>query len=238
MAWVIPGRIASVKFRGSLVSAALLLIAGCVYFAKHTPQGACNDDRNSPIRNFCVVTERVLWRGERPSRADARWLVEHRVGTIVDLDVLLDDHGAFDQLTFGSSTPQSIDYFHLPDFEPLHIVNWSLLDAHVAQFAAIVSDAPKPVYVHCIDGIDRTGVMVAAYRVLIEGMSRENAIAEMARFRSPYFRFDRNYIRSLQGDRRAEVMRKVHEAKSRVKPRARITCAGEKCMYRHADGAA
>lgn len=215
----------------TLACGLLLLIGACVYFSKHTPEGACADNLNSPIRNFCVVTPQVLWRGERPNRADATWLVEHHVGTIVNLEVVRDDHSAFNEATFAPDSPQSVDYFHLPDFEPLHIVNWSLLDTHVAQFLAIVSDARKPVYVHCIDGIDRTSTMVAAYRVLIEGTSGEDAIAEMARFRSPYLRFDRKYISSLQGDRRTEIMQKMLEWKSRLKPSARIMCIGEKCAY-------
>jgi protein-tyrosine phosphatase len=157
--------------------------------------------------------------------------VEHHVGTIVNLEVVLDDHSAFNEATFAPDSTQSVDYFHLPDFEPLHLVNWSLLDTHVAQFLAIVSDARKPVYVHCIDGIDRTSTMVAAYRVLIEGTSPEDAIVEMARFRSPYLQFDRKYISSLQGDRRTEIMRKALEWKSRLKPSARIICIGEKCTY-------
>jgi len=219
-----------------LVPGLLLLISGCVYFAQHTVQGACASSLNSPIRNFCVVTSQVLWRGERPNEADATWLVEHRVGTIVNLEEIQDDHAAFDAATPARDFTHSINYYHLPDFEPLHMINWSLLDNHVARFLAIVSEAPKPVYVHCMDGIDRTGVMIAAYRVLIEGVSREEANAEMARFRSPWLRVDAKYISDLQGDRRAEIMRKMVEWKSRLKASARIVCTHGKCTYSTIDG--
>jgi hypothetical protein len=64
----------------TLVYGLVLLICGCVYFAQHTVQGACASSLDSPIRNFCVVTPQVLWRGERPNKTDATWLVEHRVG--------------------------------------------------------------------------------------------------------------------------------------------------------------
>jgi protein tyrosine/serine phosphatase len=209
----------------------VMLISGCVYFSKHTVEGACSSDLDSPIRNFCVVTPGVLWRGERPNHADATWLVERRVGTVVDLQVILNDHTAFDEVALSPDFAHSVDYFHLPDFEPLHIVNWSLLDSHVAQFLAIISEAPKPVYVHCLDGIDRTNALVGAYRVLIEGASREEAIAEMARFHSPYSRFDAKYISALDGDRRADIMRKMADWKSRLKASARIVCLHGKCTY-------
>ena len=37
-------------------------------------------------------------------------------------------------------------------------------------------------YFHCRAGVDRTGVLAAAYRVLIEGASREQAIARWPAF--------------------------------------------------------
>jgi hypothetical protein len=214
-----------------LVYGLVLLISGCIYFAQHTVQGACASSLDSPIRNFCVVTSQVLWRGERPNKADATWLVEHRVGTIVNLEEIQDDHAPFDAAAATPDFTHSIDYYQLPDFEPLHMISWSLLDTHVAHFLAIVSEAPKPVYVHCMDGIDRTGVVIAAYRVLIEGSSGEEANAEMARFHSPWLRVDAKYIRDLQGDRRAEIMRKMAEWKSRLKASARIVCTRGKCTY-------
>jgi protein-tyrosine phosphatase len=219
-----------------LVYGLVPLISGCVYFAQHTAQGACASSLDSPIRNFCVVTSQVLWRGERPNKTDATWLVEHRVGTIVNLQEIQNDHDAFDAAAATPDLTLSIDYFHLPDFEPLHMINWSFLDTHVARFLAIVSEAPRPVYVHCMDGIDRTGVLIAAYRVLIEGSSREDAIAEMARFRSPWLRVDAKYVRSLQGDRRAEIMRKMAEWKSKLKTSARIVCMRGKCTYSTING--
>ena len=164
--------------------------------------------------------------------------MEHRVGTIVNLEEIQDDHAAFDAADTASDFTHSMDYYHLPDFEPLHMISWSLLDTHVARFLAIVSEAPKPVYVHCMDGIDRTSVMIAAYRVLIEGSSREEATAEMARFRSPWLHVDAKYISDLQGDHLTEIMRTMAAWKSRLKASAKIVCMRGKCTYSTINGAA
>jgi protein tyrosine/serine phosphatase len=48
------------------------------------------------------------------------------------------------------------------------------LVATLRQFRA----APKPVVVHCWHGSDRTGVFVAAYRIVFDGWTREAAIDE------------------------------------------------------------
>jgi protein tyrosine/serine phosphatase len=215
----------------ALACVLVLSVSGCVYFSSHTVKGACSNDLDSPIRNFCVVAPQVLWRGEKPNGKDAAWLVDHHVGTVVNLEVFFNDHRAFDEAAADPDSSRRVDYFHLPDFEPVHIINWSLLDDHVAEFLAIVSEAPKPVYVHCLDGIDRTNALVAAYRVLIEGDSREKAIEEMARFHSPYHRFDARYISGLEGDRRVQIMHKVSKWRSRLKPSAQIACSGGKCLY-------
>jgi rhodanese/phosphatase family protein len=206
-----------------------LLLSGCAYFAKHTAQGACRNDLGAPIRNFCAETP-TLWRGERPNRSDASWLLGHGVGTVVNVEVFLSDRSAFDHAEPPSGSLE-VQYFHVPDFEPVHLINWSLLDDHVAHFIAIVERAPKPIYVHCLDGLDRTGVLIAAYRVLMEGVDPEVAISDIARYGTPWVRVDARYIRSLQGERRAEILRKITAWESHLEPNARIGCNAGMCHY-------
>jgi len=212
---------------------ALCCLGGCVYFAKHTSEGACRDNLGSPIRNFCVEAPSV-WRGERPSRDDASWLLHHGVRTVVNLEVFISDRVAFDHARAPPGA-RPVQYYHVPDFEPVHLVNWSLLDSHVAQFIAIVKRAPKPVYVHCMDGLDRTGVLIAAYRVLVEDVDSESAIAEVRRYGTPWIRVDAAYIRSLSGERRDAILHLAGEREARLKPTALISCNEGTCRYSRAD---
>lgn len=205
-------------------------LAGCVYFSKHTAQGACADSLDAPIRNFCVVKSGALWRGERPTRADAAWLLAHGVGSVVNLEVVLNDRRAFVGAAAGAHATATVDYYHVPDFEPLHAVNTSLLDEHTAHFLAIMQTARKPVYVHCLDGIDRTGVVIAAYRVLTEGSSEAEAMAEMGRFGSPWVRVDARYLHGLLRERRDGLLRRVAELRSKVRPGMRIICHSGNCV--------
>lgn len=45
--------------------------------------------------------------------------------------------------------------------------------------AVLTSPLKTPVYVHCLHGVDRTGFVCAAYRVLVQNWPVENAVAEM-----------------------------------------------------------
>jgi protein tyrosine/serine phosphatase len=60
-------------------------------------------------------------------------------------------------------------------FNPFHPV-----DDDVIKFLRIVTDkASQPVLVHCAQGSDRTGMMVAIYRIVVQGWSKEDAVREM-----------------------------------------------------------
>ena len=51
------------------------------------------------IQNFCVVTPNVLWRGARPDKDGAAWLIQHGVRTIVNLELIHDDKSVLGQAT-------------------------------------------------------------------------------------------------------------------------------------------
>jgi protein-tyrosine phosphatase len=56
--------------------------------------------------------------------------------------------------------------------------------AQLAEFLRVVNDpASQPVYVHCVGGRHRTGVMTAAYRITHEGWTADQAFQEMKRFK-------------------------------------------------------
>ena len=62
------------------------------------------------------------------------------------------------------------------------MASWHLTDEDAIRFLRMVTDpARQPVLVHCRHGADRTGAMVAVYRIVIEGWTKDDALQEMTR---------------------------------------------------------
>jgi protein tyrosine/serine phosphatase len=113
-----------------------------------------------------------IYRGSRPTTQGLDTLKKLGIKTIVNLRHY---HGA---LEATGCRERGIDY--------LRIVTASSSqprDEDVRRFLEIVTDpARQPVYFHCWRGKDRTGVMAAAYRMVVEGWTLDAALAEMDAF--------------------------------------------------------
>ena len=181
------------------------------------------------IDNFSVVTPGVLWRGARPGKQGVEWLVRSQVRTLVNLELVTDDLPTFGSIEVGAAVSQEIGYFRIRDWEPLPLLAPFLVDDNVARFLAIVTQQPKPVFVHCRTGRNRTGRMVAAYRIIVERASIEDAVAEMACYCGEWLYADARYIRGLSLEHMEKILRQAQEWAARLKPTATIVLNGGKC---------
>lgn len=191
----------------------------------------CDKDYGSHIKNFCIVKHGELWRGSQPRGAGAVELMNRGVRTIVNLELLHDDAPHFDQLAVPDVNKLEVEYFRVRDWELNVKLAPTLLDTHVAHFLAITRMRPKPVYVHCRQGQNRTGVMVAAYQVF-NGMSIESAIDEMKRYNGLFFQDDARYIRTLTQVRRHQLEKKIEAWIPKLRMQAKIVCKAAACSLR------
>ena len=62
----------------------------------------------------------------------------------------------------------------------ISVQSWSAEEEEVVDFLRVVTAKERqPVFVHCLHGADRTGMMMAIYRMVVQGWSKDEAIEEM-----------------------------------------------------------
>jgi|AGTN01.3.fsa_nt_gi Protein tyrosine/serine phosphatase len=122
-----------------------------------------------PIANFERVNS-VLLRGAVPSDKGLEALRDAGVKTIVNLQ-LKGDGATNEQLKVKKL---GMNYVHFP-------LGFSTPDtATIGRILRVMTDKEKqPVFVHCRQGADRTGMIVAIYRILVDNWEFKDAYAEM-----------------------------------------------------------
>lgn len=56
---------------------------------------------------------------------------------------------------------------------------WTMTEYELIEALKLLVQSEKPVLIHCVHGSDRTGTVVAAYRIVFENWPKEKAIQEM-----------------------------------------------------------
>lgn len=124
------------------------------------------------IPNFGEVTPRLL-RGGQPNHAGFEVLKKMGADIIVDTRSGRDKHST-EATQVGRL---GMKYVAIPWHCPFPH------DEPFAKFLKLMRDNPgKKVFVHCRLGDDRTGMMIAAYRMAAEGWSADDAMLEMKYF--------------------------------------------------------
>lgn len=86
---------------------------------------------------------------------------------------------------------------------------WSIRDEDIiAALRILTSPSSGPCLVHCYHGSDRTGVVCAAYRIVVQNWSKEDAIAELVNGGYGYHTVFGNILEYLRG-MDVEVIRKA-----------------------------
>lgn len=210
----------------------LLILGATSLFSCAAPKplaDACALPLSPAIANSCVVATDALWRGAKPDADGATALVSLGVKTVVNLEMLHNDLDSFRAARPSTASSASIGYFRIRDWEPNVVIAPALLDSHVSDFIAIAKTQAKPIYVHCRSGQNRTGVMIAAYRVLLEGVPIDTAIAEMQKYQGVWFKQDAEYLRSLTGDHRARIEKMAETRIGQIQPEAHLECSTSGC---------
>jgi protein tyrosine/serine phosphatase len=141
-------------------------------------QTACSETGRAveSIEGFRTVAQGEVYAGARPDPVGLRWLDSLGVKTILSLErgVWRETSGEVDR-EWKAARKLGLRFVHLPlhptDAPTMRELDWAV---------AILEDPwTHPIFVHGDQGSDRTGMVIAAYRIKVQGWSPGRAYREM-----------------------------------------------------------
>lgn len=107
-----------------------------------------------------------LYRGAQPTSEGMQELKNLGVKTVINLRSFHSDRDEIGDTGLG--------------YEHIYMKAWHPEEKEIVKFLQIATDESRqPVFVHCQHGADRTGVMIAVYRIAVQGWTLDEAIQEM-----------------------------------------------------------
>jgi tyrosine-protein phosphatase SIW14 len=150
------------------------------------------EPRYPELPNFHQVNQ-GLYRGAQPRAEGMRRLAALGVKTVLNLRAA-DERSRAEEL---EARALGLRYFNIP-MEGLDRPG----DEQIERALALINDgANQPVFVHCKRGADRTGTVIAIYRITHDGWSGEAALREAKHYGLSWVEFGmKDYIKDYGRD--------------------------------------
>ncbi|NAW50989.1 protein tyrosine phosphatase [Elizabethkingia argentiflava] len=151
---------------------------------EHRPEQWAQKITERPFHNLYKVNDSI-YRSDRPLDLGFNFLQENKIASVLDLrrkhkDLITVKHSHYKGNLYAVSMKAT-----------------KVTDKEIIQVLRILKTAPKPILVHCTYGSDRTGVVMAMYRIVFEDWSKDQAIEEMKRGNYDYHWLFHNLIRYI-----------------------------------------
>ena len=144
--------------------ALLVSLAGPTAAADRDPRWATRIEQ-AGLPNFHRVTPNI-YRCAQPSADGLKAAEKLGIKTVISLRAFHSDKDEIESTKLKS--------------ERIHFNTWHPEEEDVLRFLKIVTNTNAgPVLVHCLHGADRTGTMIAIYRMAVQGWKKDDAIKEM-----------------------------------------------------------
>ena len=168
---------------------------------------------NNPVRTYIAALLIALALGAPTAAKGRTAGAGSTTGTVDLSTIRIDNFGRVDTMYYRGAQPEGRDYGDLAALGVKTLINLTSDDAdpqeqrlaeqagmkyfqipmtthepptsaQLARFLKLVNDpASQPVYVHCVGGRHRTGVMTAAYRMTQDGWTADQAFKEMKQYK-------------------------------------------------------
>jgi len=137
----------------------------------------------SKLENLFRIDDGV-YRSEQPSKKDFKALEAFGIDEVLNLRRYHSDNKEAESTTIK-----------------LHRIKThahSISEKQVTEALRIIKDREGPILIHCRHGSDRTGAVLAMYRIVFQGYSKEDAIKEMKEGGFGFHKIYRNIVRMIE----------------------------------------
>ena len=121
-----------------------------------------------------------LYRAEQPNTIDMTTLENYGIKTIINLRHIKNDN--------HEAKNTKLKLVHV------RINTWTISYEEIVKSLKAINISQKPALIHCLHGSDRTGCIIAAYRMINCGWTKEDAIKE---FLEGGFGFHENWFPNI-----------------------------------------
>jgi tyrosine-protein phosphatase SIW14 len=176
-----------------IISCRMIVVAGFVAIVSliaGTQVSWGQAEKEQGLPNFGRVTDN-LYRGGQPTSDGFNALHTMGVGIVVDFR---------EKPTDMTTEKRQVESLGMKSIDIPWSANHEPSSDQIVQFLDLVRENPDTkIYVHCRRGADRTGAMIAAYRIAVEHKSAADAVSEMHQYHYDWlFRSQlKRYIESL-----------------------------------------
>lgn len=161
-------------------------LAACTTTTQPSATVAGLESRPAPIFNFQIVEPNKLYRGGQPTNDDD-WTYLKKIGVtrVIQLNKYASATGDEDEVTVGKKHGITVIPILMQPEDWPH--NWNLWATPTNEqidkaLGVLERTGETPLYIHCSHGKDRTGLVVAIYRVRNNNYCKDTAYKEMSFF--------------------------------------------------------
>ena len=162
------------------------------------------------LSNLHQVDEK-LFRSEQLEADEAVLLTEYQIDAVINLRFF--DRNDNEQRFAEIPELADVDFYNYP------LMAWYVTPERIAEVLwriVTLHEQGKNVLVHCYHGADRTGIIIAMYRTVIQGWSVAHAHAEMTQGNFGYHAIWRNLENMLNEDEVNEIKQAYHEMRHNI----------------------
>ena len=123
-----------------------------------------NDNSNQLPDNFYKVSDDI-YRSEQPSLKEIEQLNKIGIKTIINLRLWHSDRNKLTNTGIAEIR--------------INMRAGKVTDEKIIQILKAIKNSPKPILIHCWHGSDRTGVVIAMYRLIFQNWTKKQVIEEL-----------------------------------------------------------